>query len=124
MSILVVYASADASTAEIGRRIAQRLRERGHDASDQPVGSTGSLNGVDAIVLGSAIHGRQWLDEATSFVNTNRQAFTTDRFGPSVWECPTPCQKPSERWPAPKRTPSSTNWATCGRAVIDCSPAL
>jgi menaquinone-dependent protoporphyrinogen oxidase len=74
MRILVVYASADGSTAGIGRRIAQRLRERGHDASDQPVGSTGSLHGVDAVVLGSAVHGRQWLDEATSFVNTNRQA--------------------------------------------------
>ena len=74
MRILVVYASADGSTAEIGRRIAQRLRERGHDASDQPVSSTGSLHGVDAVVLGSAVHGRQWLDEATGFVNTNRQA--------------------------------------------------
>ena len=74
MRILVLYASADGSTAEIARRIAQRLRERGHDASDQPVGSAGSLQGVDAVVLGSAVHGRQWLDEATNFVNTNRQA--------------------------------------------------
>ena len=74
MRILVVYASADGSTAEIARRIALRLRERGHDASDQPVGSAGSLHGVDAVVLDSAVHGRQWLDEATNFVNTNRQA--------------------------------------------------
>jgi menaquinone-dependent protoporphyrinogen oxidase len=74
MRILVVYASADGSTAEIARRIALRLRERGHDASDQPVGSAGSLHGVDAVVLGSAVHGRQWLDEAVNFVNTNRQA--------------------------------------------------
>ena len=74
MRILVVYASADGSTAEIARRIAQRLRERGHDALDQPVGSAGSLQGVDAVVLGSAVHDRQWLDEATNFVNTSRQA--------------------------------------------------
>ena len=74
MRILVVYASADGSTAEIDRRIAQRLRERGHDASDQPVGSAGSLHDIDAIVLGSAVRDRQWLDEATNFVNTNRQA--------------------------------------------------
>jgi menaquinone-dependent protoporphyrinogen oxidase len=74
MRILVVYASADGSTADIGRRIAQRLRERGHDVSDQPVGAAGSLQGVDAVVLGSAIHGRQWLGEATSFVNANSQA--------------------------------------------------
>jgi menaquinone-dependent protoporphyrinogen oxidase len=74
MRILVVYASADGSTAEIARRIAQRLRERGHDASDLPVGSAGSLQGVDAVVLGSAVHDRQWLDEATNFVNANRPA--------------------------------------------------
>jgi menaquinone-dependent protoporphyrinogen oxidase len=74
MRILVVYASADGSTAEIARRITQRLRERGHNASDQPVGSAGSLQGVDAVVLGSAVHDRQWLDEATNFVNANRQA--------------------------------------------------
>ena len=74
MRILVVYASADGSTAEIARRIAQRLRERGHDASDQPAGSAGSLQDVDAVVLGSAVHDRQWLHEATNFVNTNRPA--------------------------------------------------
>lgn len=74
MRILVVYASADGSTAEIASRVAQRLRERGHDAADQPVGSIGSLQGVDAVVLGSAIHGRQWLDDAINFVTTNRQA--------------------------------------------------
>ena len=80
MRIIVVYASADGSTAEIARRIAQRLRERGHDASDQPVGSAGSLHDVDAVVLGSAVHSRQWLDEATSFVNTNRQALHNRAF--------------------------------------------
>jgi menaquinone-dependent protoporphyrinogen oxidase len=74
MRILIVYASADGSTAEIARRITQRLRERGHNASDQPVASAGSLQGVDAVVLGSAVHDRQWLDEATNFVNANRQA--------------------------------------------------
>lgn len=74
MRILVVYASADGSTAGIAHRIAHRLRERGHDASDQPVGSAESLHGVDAVVLGSAVHDRRWLDEATNFINTNRQA--------------------------------------------------
>lgn len=74
MRVLVVYASADGSTAEIARRIAQRLRERGHEASDQSVGAAGSLDDVDAIVLGSAVHNRQWLGQATGFVNANRQA--------------------------------------------------
>ncbi len=80
MRILVVYASADGSTAEIARRIAQRLRERGHDVSEQPAGSPGSLHGIDAVVLGSAIHDRQWLDEATSLVDGNRQDFRSRPF--------------------------------------------
>jgi menaquinone-dependent protoporphyrinogen oxidase len=74
MRIAVVYASADGSTAEIADRIAERLREHGHDASARPVRSVLTVGDVDAVVLGSAVHGRQWLDDATAFVNTNRQA--------------------------------------------------
>jgi menaquinone-dependent protoporphyrinogen oxidase len=83
MRVLIVHASADGSTAEIARRIAQRLRERGHEASDQPVGATGSPDGVDAVVLGSAAHNRQWLGQATSFVNANRQASSPSPAGSS-----------------------------------------
>ena len=74
MRIGVVYASADGSTAEIAQRIAERLREHGHEASARPVGSAPRIEDVDAVVLGSAVHARQWLDDATAFVNTNRQA--------------------------------------------------
>lgn len=74
MRVLVVYAFADGSPGEIARRTAQRLRERGHEVSDQSADAAGSLDGVDAVVLGSAVHNRQWLGQATSFVNTNRQA--------------------------------------------------
>lgn len=74
MHILVVFASADGSTADIARRIAQSLRERGHDVSDQPVGAVANVHGFDAIVLGSAVHDRQWLGDASSFVNANGEA--------------------------------------------------
>jgi menaquinone-dependent protoporphyrinogen oxidase len=74
MRILVAFASADGSTKEIAGRVGERLRERGHQASTRPVDSCGTLDDVDAIVLGSAIHGRQWLDEATRFVDTHRPA--------------------------------------------------
>lgn len=74
MRALVVFASADGSTEGIADRIAERLRERGHDASARPVSPTVELESVDAVVLGSAVHARQWLDEATTFVNTHRQA--------------------------------------------------
>jgi menaquinone-dependent protoporphyrinogen IX oxidase len=39
MRVLVVYASADGSTGEIACRIAQGLRERGHEVSDQSAGT-------------------------------------------------------------------------------------
>lgn len=71
MRVLVASASADGSTTDIAHRIAQRLRERGHDISDQPAGAADSPAGFDAVVLGSAIHGRQWLSQATSFVSAN-----------------------------------------------------
>ena len=51
--VLVVYASADGSTAGIVRRIARHLREGGHEVSNQSADAAGSLDGVDAIALGS-----------------------------------------------------------------------
>ena len=74
MRIMVPYASADGSTAGIAQRIAERLRDHGHEASAQPVGSAPRIEDVDAVVLGSAIHARQWLDDASAFVNAHRQA--------------------------------------------------
>jgi menaquinone-dependent protoporphyrinogen oxidase len=74
MQILVVYASADGSTADIAHRIVQVLSERGHDVLCETPDSTGHLDGIDAVVLGSAVHSRQWLDEASDFVNAHRQA--------------------------------------------------
>ncbi|MDA8047797.1 MAG: flavodoxin [Actinomycetota bacterium] len=74
MRVLVAYATADGSTEEIADRIAARLRAHGHHASARPVSSAGGIDGVDVVVLGSAIHGRQWLDPATTFVNANRRA--------------------------------------------------
>ena len=60
MRIFVVYASADGSTAEIARRIAQRLRERGHDASDQP----GSPRDWQCARLAKPVRTQQRLDVA------------------------------------------------------------
>lgn len=74
MRIFVIYASADGSTAEVAGRIAERLRERGYLASNQPAGSVRSLEGVDGVVLGSAVHDRRWLDEATHFADANNRA--------------------------------------------------
>ena len=74
MRVMVVYASTHGSTAEIAQRIADRLRQGGDDVAALPVSSVDNLENVEAFVLGSAIHGRRWLDEAVAFVARNRQA--------------------------------------------------
>jgi menaquinone-dependent protoporphyrinogen oxidase len=74
MRILLAYASADGSTAEIADRIAGSLGGYGYEAIAVPVGEVGELSGFDAVVVGSAVHARQWLDDATTFVNTHRAA--------------------------------------------------
>ena len=74
MRVLVVYASADGSTAEVADRIADCMTRNGIEVSCVPVGDAADLAGFDAVVLGSAIHARQWLEEATSFLYTHREA--------------------------------------------------
>lgn len=74
MRVLVAYASADGSTGEIAERIAGRLRGRGHEATAAPAGTVGGIATYDAVVLGSAVHGREWLDDATTFVQSHRGA--------------------------------------------------
>ena len=61
MRVSVIYASADGSTAKVAQRIADRLRDGGDEAVALPVNSVDKLEGIDAFVPGSAIHGRQWL---------------------------------------------------------------
>jgi menaquinone-dependent protoporphyrinogen oxidase len=74
MRILVAYASADGSTAEVAEHLAARLATRGHDVTTLPVSRVGDLAAFDAVVVGSAIHSRQWLDEASLFVSRHRNA--------------------------------------------------
>lgn len=74
MRILVAYASADGSTEEVAERIADQLCRLGADAVARPVPSIDGLDGFDAVFLGSAVHGRHWLDPAIEFVNTHHQA--------------------------------------------------
>ncbi len=74
MRVLVAYASADGSTAEIAERIAGRLRGRGHEAAAVPARAVGGIATYDAVVVGSAVHGREWLEDANTFVQRHRAA--------------------------------------------------
>lgn len=74
MRVLVVHASADGSTEEIAERIAARLQEWGHESTAAAARTVGSISAYDAVVIGSAIHNRQWLEDASMFVHSHRDA--------------------------------------------------
>lgn len=66
--LLVIYASRAGSTGEVARAIAERLCAQGFDAEARPVAAVGSLDGFQAVVLGSAIRYGAWLPEMMRFV--------------------------------------------------------
>lgn len=76
MTVLVGYASEHGSTEGIARRIAARLRERGHTAQVWPLAEAPGVDDYDAAVLGSAMHGGAWLAEADDYLRAN-----ADRLG-------------------------------------------
>jgi menaquinone-dependent protoporphyrinogen oxidase len=66
--VLVAYASKLGSTAEIAEAIAQVLRDGGHAAAAVPVRDVTTLEGWDAVVLGSAVYAAYWQRDARKFV--------------------------------------------------------
>ncbi|MFP5346007.1 MAG: flavodoxin domain-containing protein [Actinomycetes bacterium] len=73
MKALVAYASEHGSTGAVAQRIAERLRERGVDADVKDVDEGRTSRAYDAVVLGSAVHGAQWLPQALQFLDRNQE---------------------------------------------------
>jgi menaquinone-dependent protoporphyrinogen oxidase len=71
MVVLVAYATDHGSTRGIAARIADRLRERGLDATARAVTDVLEVAGYEAVILGSAIHGGKWLPEGRQFADRN-----------------------------------------------------
>jgi menaquinone-dependent protoporphyrinogen oxidase len=71
-NILVTYASAAGSTGGVAEIIGEKLVEKGLYVNIQKVQSVTSLDGYDAVILGSAIHGGKWLPEAIEFLEVNQ----------------------------------------------------
>ncbi|WP_432138407.1 MULTISPECIES: flavodoxin domain-containing protein [unclassified Streptomyces] len=68
MDVLVGYATAHGSTAEIARSLAARLGAAGLTAEARPMESVPDAGAYAAFVLGSAVHGQTWLDPAKEFL--------------------------------------------------------
>lgn len=69
MKVLVTAASKHGSTAEIADAIAARLRLDGIEVDQFDPGSVQSLADYDAVVVGSAVYMRQWVEQARAFVS-------------------------------------------------------
>lgn len=73
MNVLVAYASKHGSTAEIAEAIAEKIRESGLIVDCMPLAELRSLEGYDAVVLGSALYAGHWRGEATWFLRKHRE---------------------------------------------------
>jgi menaquinone-dependent protoporphyrinogen oxidase len=71
-SILVAYASARGSTAEVAGFIAGRLRSQGFGVVVCTVDDEPDPHDYDAVVIGSAVHNMAWLPEAESYLRRHR----------------------------------------------------
>jgi menaquinone-dependent protoporphyrinogen oxidase len=75
--VLVTAASHHGATEEIAKAIAAGLRERGVDAAARRMGDVSSLDGYDAVVLGSAVYMGRWLSEARRFAQVHATALSS-----------------------------------------------
>lgn len=81
MRILVTASSKHGATAEIANAIAERLRRAGHEVEQRRPEDVVSLQGVDAVVCGSAVYMSQWMAPAAAFL----QRFETQLARMPVW---------------------------------------
>ncbi|WP_067461212.1 flavodoxin domain-containing protein [Actinomadura macra] len=65
--VLVVYASERGGTAEIAGWIGAGLSGSGLEPDVRPAGSTKTVEGYDAVVLGGALYAGRWHREARRF---------------------------------------------------------
>ena len=66
--VLVTYASKHGSTAEIAGAVADAIRQAGNETDCVEAGRVKSLDGYEAVILGSAVYMRRWRREARRFV--------------------------------------------------------
>ena len=78
--ILVAYASATGSTAEVAEAIGKTLVESGLQVDVRSMSEVADLAPYRAVVAGSAIHGGKWLPEAMQFMQTHQAALSRKPF--------------------------------------------
>ncbi|MGV9560422.1 flavodoxin domain-containing protein [Streptomyces sp. NPDC003522] len=71
MTVLVGHVTAGGSTREIAERIASGLRRAGIPAEAGSLAEVTDAGAHQAFVLGSAVHGQNWLPPAVDFLRDN-----------------------------------------------------
>ncbi len=79
--IAVIFATAQGSTRDIAEYFGQDLTARGAEVVVAGVNHAPQLTGFDAIILGSAIHHREFLPPAASFIRAHADILAKKR----VW---------------------------------------
>ncbi len=100
MKVLMTVASKHGATGEIGEIVADLLRNAGHEVDSRRPQDVASLNGYDAVVLGSAIYAGRWMDPARRFADRHAPALATIPVwlltsGP-IGDPPMPADEPNE----------------------------
>jgi menaquinone-dependent protoporphyrinogen oxidase len=75
MRVLVAHASKRGATANIADAIAERLRAAGHDVEAHPAQDVTTVEGFDAVVLGSAVYAGSWRKEAVELAERHGDQF-------------------------------------------------
>jgi menaquinone-dependent protoporphyrinogen oxidase len=81
MNVLVCVASRHGASFEIAEQISATLAEAGFGTVVLPPDAVTSLEGYDAVVLGSSVYLGHWMDAAVNFV----ERFSTEIKAVPVW---------------------------------------
>jgi len=77
MDVLVAVASRHGSTREIARAIQEELQRAGLYAEVRDAGEVSSIEGYDAVIIGSAVYMGDWLPDARRFVEVHAAPLAT-----------------------------------------------
>ena len=100
ISILVAYTTRYGSTEEVAQSVAETLRKAGFAAKVEPAARVQTLNGYDAVVLGTALYVGMLHGDAKSFLKKHRDAL---KDMPSAFFTLGPIYAGPEGWNAARR---------------------
>ena len=69
MKVLITASSRHGATAEIAEAIAKEVRRGGFEVELKPPGDVETLEGYDAVIVGSAVYMTQWTESARALIS-------------------------------------------------------